>query len=149
MKKRILPTLIALLTLLLTACSQHHYKPLIQAVIEGQTAKVAILLKQGANPNTQLKNGTTALILAASVGHIPTLSTLVKYGAKVNAKNHAGITALIAAAGSDNGETVGWLLKHRANPKLRDNHGKDAYQTAVFWGSYSSERRLKKFESTA
>lgn len=58
---------------------------------------VEALLKAGANPNRQTKNGISALMAAAARGHLEICSLLLRCGADVNLKHSKGLTALSIA----------------------------------------------------
>jgi len=58
---------------------------------------VETLLKAGANPNLQTKDGMSALMGAAARGHHEICSLLVRFGADVNLKHSKGLTALSIA----------------------------------------------------
>ena len=56
--------------------------PILQAAYTGDTAYVQSLLDDGANVNTQDKDGYTALIMASSKGHTDTVKVLLDRGRK-------------------------------------------------------------------
>jgi ankyrin repeat protein len=58
---------------------------------------VELLLKSGANPDFQLKDGTSALMVAAARGNLEICRVLVKAGADLNLKHQKGSTALALA----------------------------------------------------
>lgn len=55
---------------------------------------VALLLQNGADVNLTRQDGTTALMLAASRGHVETVRLLLAAGADVNTRSEAGKTAV-------------------------------------------------------
>ena len=115
---------------------------LIQAIAQNQPKRVHQLLINGANANLKLKNGTTPLIVAATVGNMAITQDLLHYGAKILTANQDGVTPLIAAGGSGNGDTALYLIKQGANPCAVDNKGFDAYQSALNWGNHQSAKKL-------
>lgn len=70
---------------------------LIDAIKAGDAAKVASLLQGGANANARDEGGVTALMLAASLGHLEMVKALTKAGADVKAQDERGYTALMSA----------------------------------------------------
>lgn len=101
-------------------------KPLLDAARAGDAAKVRLLLKRGADPNSANTDGNTltALMLAARGGHTDAVKALLAGGAKVEATGavsvgasgvNEGITALMEAAASGQVATVEVLLGYHAN----------------------------------
>ena len=90
---------------------------LIQNSLAGNAEKVAELLKQGANPNTQRTPGITVLHWAAKGGHLKVMRLLIDHGADVNARTRDGkFTPLVEAAGSREPAAVKLLLEAGAKP---------------------------------
>jgi ankyrin repeat protein len=58
---------------------------------------IELLLKSGADPNSQTKDGISALMAAAAHGNLEICRVLVKAGAAVNLKHEKGPTALALA----------------------------------------------------
>ena len=90
------------------------------------TATIVALLAAGANPDLQLPDGHTALMLAARNGHATAVHALIQGGASVDLVNKAGYTALMLAA--DVGDhakavTVSALLHGGADPTIREPDG--------------------------
>lgn len=55
--------------------------PLMHAALYGSASSVGILLKLGADPNLQDKNGMTALMAAAENRHADSAALLLEHGA--------------------------------------------------------------------
>lgn len=70
-----------------------------QAIIAGDTARMKMLLEQGADANSKDAEGTPALMNAALYGSAAHMKLLLDRGADVNARNGLDSTALIWAAG--------------------------------------------------
>lgn len=70
---------------------------LFTAVLAGDVAKTAALLKNGADCNASNEEGATPLMLAAGAGHLELVELLIKAGAKVDAADARGWTALFKA----------------------------------------------------
>jgi ankyrin repeat protein len=70
---------------------------------------VAMLLQSGADVNLTGQDGTTALMLAASRGHVETARLLLTAGADVQARSAAGKTAIEMAAAQKQAEVVSLL----------------------------------------
>ncbi len=69
-------------------------KALLEDLKDGQWEQALQGLAAGANPNSQAKDGMTALMLASQGGRADVVSALLERGAQVNATNKAGQTAL-------------------------------------------------------
>jgi len=70
---------------------------LFTAVLAGDVAKTATLLKNGADCNASNEEGATLLMQAAGAGHLDLVEMLIKAGAKVDATDARGWTALFKA----------------------------------------------------
>jgi ankyrin repeat protein len=70
---------------------------LMRAAGDGQCAEVAKLLKNGDDVLAKNKNGTDALIYAASAGHKDCVTALLNAGANAGTVDRAGDSALSAA----------------------------------------------------
>ena len=85
------------------------------ALVRGNVADAVGLLQAGADPNTRLGHGKTALMAAAKAGAVELASGLVDRGADVNARNDNGGTALMFAAIPGHLETMKLLVDHGAD----------------------------------
>ena len=73
------------------------------------------LLDAGADPNTRLAHGKTALMAAAKAGALGLTRRLLEHGADVNTRNDNGGTALMFAAIPGHVETITLLIDHGAD----------------------------------
>ena len=70
-------------------------QPLIAAAMMGHADIVGLLLHEGHDPQTVGANGATALMVAASMGHLLTIDVLIQHGANVDYRHKfAGSTAI-------------------------------------------------------
>src|SRR5204863_381808 len=78
------------------------------------------LLGAGADPNTMMPEGDTALMTAARTGHVGAVKALLRRGALVNARESwKGQTALMWAAAANNAATVVALIEAGADIQAR------------------------------
>lgn len=107
---------------------------LIDAVKNGKTEEIKLLLENGEDVNFSNNNKSSLLILASrysnTTSNIETVKLLLENGADVNLKNINGATALTVASRNSNTEsnieTVKLLLENGANPFILKNNKKDA-----------------------
>lgn len=94
---------------------------------------IDLLLKNGADINTQNAYGQNLLSIAIQCNQPTVLEHLLKKGIDVNAVNKAGVTALMKAASSaEDTKMIKLLLQYGADKTLKDNKGKTASQYAIF-----------------
>ena len=86
-----------------------------EAIERGDVAGAVELLDAGANPNTRLGYGKTALMAAAKAGAFELAHRLIQRGAEVDARNDNGGTALMFAAIPGHPETMALLIEHGAD----------------------------------
>ena len=98
----------------LLATDQEGQTALISAALEGDSKKVRVLLKLGADINTQDGMGRTALMLAVINRHVKIVKALLHNRADVNITTNDGDTALSLAASGGDGAMTKALLDHRA-----------------------------------
>lgn len=115
---------------------------LAQAVKDRATSAVPVLLKQGADVNATLADGSSALLWAAQWDDAPTATLLVKAGANVNLANDYGATPLSLAATNGSGAMVRLLLSAGARPDTALPSGETALMTAARSGSVDAVRGL-------
>ena len=97
------------------AANRYGVTPLSLACTNGNAAMVELLLKAGADPNTALPGGETALMTAARTGKVDAVKALLAHGADVNAKEpQRGQTALMWAAAEGNVGSRGGADRRRA-----------------------------------
>jgi uncharacterized protein len=85
------------------------YTALTGAVTGGHKDVVALLLKNGADPNYRYGPGYTPLLAAAANGHMEIVKTLLEYGADAAAKTNDGKTAAAIAAERKHAEVADFL----------------------------------------
>ena len=83
---------------MLGGASTYGWETLAELIVNGDTAALKEILGTGADPNVRdSQTGTTALILAAFLGHSDIAKMLLVAGAELNATNNDGATALSVA----------------------------------------------------
>jgi ankyrin repeat protein len=92
------------------------------AVEQGQAEIVKLLIRWGANVNSENQSLFTPLHFAANTGHIVIGNLLISKGAKINAKASSGFTPLHIAA-QKNLEMTSFLVYNKADPYARTNDG--------------------------
>lgn len=126
-----------------TASAQHKRsihvqlnRALIQAldhltVGDRRHARIMMLLKRGADPNTKINEyGRTLLMSASGWGVEDDIHCLVKFGANINARDTDGDTALIYAVMKGREENIRLLLRLHADANLHDKNGDTALSLA-------------------
>jgi ankyrin repeat protein len=121
---------------------------LLEAVMNGQAQRVAILLDAGASPEVASgpgeHEGKTALMWAAEFGRSDIADLLLQYGAKVDRGNPKGGTALMFAAVSGHVEVVDLLVAAGADPRHRVRHGWTPLLLATAKGHVEAVRALAR-----
>ena len=95
---------------------------LFRAIRQSDAKALALLLRQGADPNVRNSDGTPALMYAAVCADAPTMQVLLAHRADPNVKNAEGATALMWAAGD--AEKVKLLLRSGADIKAKSKLGR-------------------------
>jgi len=127
---------------LLLANAGNINQDLLAAAAAGNNAKVAQLLRQGADLNARAKDGRTALMHAAYSGHTALAKALINAGADVNAKARDGATALMHAAGHGHTESAKTLIDAGAKVNTKSNKGMAALMYAAREGHTESAQTL-------
>jgi ankyrin repeat protein len=105
------------------------------AVRTGDKDIVELLIKNGAEVNSELSTGHTPLMLAVRSGNEEIVNLLLQNGAKINLKNKKDHTPLMLAVRSGNEAIVNLLLQngaevtdesYKALKKIKDETKKDA-----------------------
>lgn len=84
---------------------------LVFSVTGGADQMVALLLENGANPNTKSNEGDPVLVIAAKRGHLRIVEMLLDQGADPIAKGQEGLSASALAFGKDKTEIQELLRK--------------------------------------
>jgi ankyrin repeat protein len=95
---------------------------LMDAIKDGDTARVTVALNRGADVNIKEADGSPAIVEAALFGNTLMIELLLERGADPNAATPAGLTALHVAAG-DLGKAR-MLIAHGANVNARTKAGR-------------------------
>ncbi|KAJ8032451.1 Annexin A7 [Holothuria leucospilota] len=102
---------------------------------EGNPDTVQDLLDEGADPNSENKDGIPALMMATINNHLDAAEVLMEEGATISTKASArkGNTALHEAVllGPDGQEIIELLLENNASPKTKNTKGETPYDLAV------------------
>lgn len=105
------------------------------AALRGQLDVVAILLKEGSDPNVAGPDGNTPLHNAALKGNTAIVEMLIKSGAKLDVVSNSGTYPLHEAALSGNASTVRTLLTAGADVDFTVKQtGETALHIAAAWG---------------
>ena len=119
---------------------------MLNAIIDRQVQRIAILLDQGVSPEITgaegEHEGKTALMWAAETGQIPAIQLLLQYGAQVDRSNPKGGTALMYAAVNGQTEAIRTLVAAGADPNHRVRHGWTPLLLATAKGHVDSVRAL-------
>lgn len=105
-------------------------------------AKVAALLKQGADVNSSQTDGMTALHWAAYHDDVSLATQLLKAGAHAKAANRYGVTPLSLACTNGNAEMATLLLKGGADANATQRGGETVLMTAARTGKPGAVKAL-------
>src|SRR5580704_4021250 len=112
------------LFLLIIISNTLYSGPLHIAAQKGELDKVKELLA-GTDVNERDKDQATALIRAATNGHLEVVQFLLEKGADIDAVDDMRMSALMNAGLMNRLNIVEELLKHGANPLLKNKIGAD------------------------
>ncbi|PON19129.1 hypothetical protein C2W62_04450 [Candidatus Entotheonella serta] len=102
-------------------------------------------LQQGANPHAQLADKTTALMLAAEIGHLPLVKALLAQQVDVNAIGPGRETALTWACSAGKSKVVRLLLAHGASVSVPRQ--RDTVFTWTIWSKRSERAKVDILEA--
>jgi uncharacterized protein len=108
--------------------------PLADATEKKDHAKIAALLKQGADVNAAQVDGMTALHWAAYHDDVSLATQLLKAGASARAANRYDVTPLSLACTNGNAEIVALLLEAGADANTKSRGGETVLMTAARTG---------------
>lgn len=94
---------------------EHGWTELMEAIVNGDMAKVNVLLEKGVDVNAKDDRGSTALIIAASTGNLEIAKALLNRGADVNIQDKDGMAALMEALMGNHIAIAQLLLEKGAN----------------------------------
>lgn len=109
--------------------------PLIRAALSGDAAVMRALLEKGADPKLTIKDGSTALMVAAGVGYrdkftrgteadaLEALKVAIEAGLDISQTSTRGETALHGAAGRGANAIVQFLVDHGAKLDTKTKQG--------------------------
>ena len=114
---------------------------LLMAAYEGDAARVAQLLKAGADARQGNRYGATPLSEASRRGDVDVMRLLLRAGADANEANAEGQTALMAVARTGNLAAATLLVQHGAKVDTREHWGG---QTALIWAAAQNQAAMIK-----
>ena len=114
---------------------------MMDAVRNGDTKNLELLLEQGTDPNFEDRWGT-ALGNASVKGRRDIYELLLYWGADPNLKDQFGSTALSGAAQSGHTDIIRLLLDWGVDPNIRNKHGSTALMYASRSGNIDIIRLL-------
>ncbi|CAL9224129.1 unnamed protein product [Arabidopsis halleri] len=118
-----------------------------KAIIGKKEAVISHLLRKGANPHLQDRDGAAPLHYAVQVGALQTVKLLIMYNVDVNVADNEGWTPLHIAVQSRNRDITKILLTNGADKTRRTKDGKLALDLALCFGrdfkSYDLVKLLK------
>jgi ankyrin repeat protein len=103
---------------------------------------VELLLRAGAEVNSQDNEGQSPLLIAPVNEHEKAMVRLINNGANVNAQNRRGDTALLKASRTGDLAVVELLLRHGCRVDLTNTLGRTALLEATNWGHTEIVRSL-------
>jgi uncharacterized protein len=131
-----------LLSLAATKVEAQFTAPLADAVEKKDQAKVASLLKSGADVNGAQVDGMTALHWAVYHDDLGTTTLLLKSGADAKAANRYGVTPLSLACTNGNTEVIKLLIDAGADPNTTLRGGETVLMTAARTGRLKPVKEL-------
>jgi ankyrin repeat protein len=127
---------IALVSLLAAAAFAAESGPSVaEAVMQQNNAALRTLLREKADVNALLADGSTALHWAVENDDADAVELLIQSGAKADARDRYGLTPLYYAASNGNAAILHKLLKAGANPNIANKEGDTALMAAARAGN--------------
>ncbi len=116
---------------------------MVNAAMDGQTERVATLLRQGVDVNAANSHGQSALMWAAAFGRADVVRLLLGRGVSVDTRDKVhGRTALLYAAQNGQTAAIDMLLARGAQANVRDRDGCTAMIYAARRGGVGSMTAL-------
>ncbi|XP_030368515.1 ankyrin repeat domain-containing protein 55 isoform X2 [Strigops habroptila] len=119
---------------ILESCDSEGCTPLMHAVSGRQVDTVKLLLKMGANINTQDACGRTSLCLATYLGWLEGCISLIRNGAKQNIPDKNGRLPLHAATAEPDVRLLNVLLQKSNLNEI--NHQDNEGMTSLHWAAF-------------
>ncbi|XP_030323691.1 ankyrin repeat domain-containing protein 55 isoform X5 [Calypte anna] len=119
---------------ILECCDSEGCTPLMHAVSGRQVDTVKLLLKMGANINTQDSCGRTSLSLATYLGWLEGCVSLLRNGAKQNIPDKNGRLPLHAATAEPDVRLLNVLLQQSNLSEI--NHQDNEGMTSLHWAAF-------------
>uniref|UniRef100_A0A8V0YJS8 Ankyrin repeat domain 55 n=1 Tax=Gallus gallus TaxID=9031 RepID=A0A8V0YJS8_CHICK len=119
---------------ILECCDAEGCTPLMHAVSGLQVDTVKLLLKMGANINTQDACGRTSLSLATYLGWLEGCVSLLRNGAKQNIPDKNGRLPLHAATAEPDVRLLNVLLQQSSLSEI--NHQDNEGMTSLHWAAF-------------
>jgi ankyrin repeat protein len=132
----------ALLVLFCAVAQGGESTPLLDATYAGDAARVAALIRSGADVNEANQFGATPMMQAALRGDTEVLRLLLKGGADPDSPSAEGETALMIVARTGNIEAAKLLVKSGAKVDAREKWGG---QSALIWAAAKNQPRMIRF----
>lgn len=108
--------------------------PLVHAAAIGAAAEVALLLRAGVDPDSDMANGSTPLAAAAEGGHGDVVEQLLAAGAAVGACSRGGNPPLTLAVVEGDAAIVARLMQAGADATAPfDEEGETIIEVASRW----------------
>jgi ankyrin repeat protein len=144
--------ILVLTTLLISGCAtttkkEKHVRTasdsrFLQAIYNGNPARIKRLIEAGANVNAKNSDGTTALMEASSRGYTEIMRLLIEAGADVNTQDKNGYTALMMATSNGWHGAVKLLIEEGAKINTKSNYGHTALMVALYKGDLPPAKLL-------
>ena len=116
---------------------------LIQASSEGHLEFVKYLVSHGADVNTAVDDGLTALMIASTEGHLEVVKYLVNQGADVNAVDDEGVNTPLSCAIHNHNEDCADFLRQHGAVAVGANEDEDEETAAEIAERYFQSSKMK------